>query len=64
MAVYRTAADILVQYASTSENTVHAAIDSVDHLPEEQTSLVWESVTTWAASKTVAPKHGRDWRVI
>ena len=52
MAVYRTAADILVQYASTSEKTVHAAIGSVDHLHEEQASLVWESVATWAASES------------
>ena len=51
-AVYLTAADILVQYAATSEKTVHAAIGSVDSLPEKEAARVWESVATWAASES------------
>ena len=57
MAVYRTAADILVQYAGTSEKTVRAAIESVDNLPEEQAARVWESVATWAASESCSPEE-------
>ena len=55
-AVYRTAADILVQYATTSENTVRAAIESVDNLPEEEATRVWESVATWATSESCSPE--------
>ena len=57
MAVYRTAADILVRYAGTSEKTVRAAIESVDDLPEEQAARVWESVATWAASESCSPEE-------
>ena len=57
MAVYRTAADILVQYAGTSEKTVIAAIGSVDDLPEEQAARVWENVATWAASESRSPEE-------
>ena len=57
MEVYRTAADILVQYAGTSEKTVLAAIGSVDDLPEEQAARVWESVATWAASESCSPEE-------
>ena len=57
MAVYRTAADILVQYAATSEKTVRAAIESVDNLPEEHAARVWESVATWAASESCSPEE-------
>ena len=52
LAVYRTATDILVEYAATSQKNVHAAIGSVDHLPEEEASRVWESVSDWAASES------------
>ena len=51
-AVYGTAADILVEYAGTSESTVLAAIDSVDNLPESEAARVWKRVTTWAGSKS------------
>ena len=51
-AVYRTAADIIVQYAGTSEKTVLAAIHSVDNLPEEEAARVWESIATWAGSES------------
>ena len=57
MAVYRTAADILVQYAGTSERTVRAAIGSVDSLREEEAAQVWESVATWAASESCSPEE-------
>ena len=57
MAVYRTAADILVQYAGTSEKTALAAIGSVDDLPEEQAARVWESVATWATSESRSPEE-------
>ena len=50
LAVYRTATDILVEYAATSQTNVHAAIGSVDHLPEEEASRIWESVSDWATS--------------
>ena len=56
IAVYRTAADILVRYAGTSEKTAHAAIESVDDLPEEQAARVWESVAAWAASESCGPE--------
>ena len=52
MAVRRTAADILVQYAATSEQTVRGAIESVDNLPEEEATRVWESVAAWATSES------------
>ena len=51
LAVYRTATDILVEYAATSQTNVHAAIGSVDHLPEEEASRVWESVSDWGTSE-------------
>ena len=57
IAVYRTAADILVQYAGTSEKTARAAIESVDDLPEEQAARVWESVAAWAASESCGPEE-------
>ena len=57
MAVYRTAADILVQYAGTSEKTVLAAIGSVDDLPEEQAARVWECVAAWAGSESRSPEE-------
>ena len=57
MAVYRTAADILVRYAGTSEKTARAAIESVDDLPEEQAARVWESVAAWAASESCGPEE-------
>ena len=57
MEVYRTAADILVQYAGTSEKTVIAAIGSVDNLPEKQAARVWKSVATWAASESCSPEE-------
>ena len=57
MGVYRTAADILVQYAGTSERTVRAAIGSIDALPEEHAARVWESVATWAASESCSPEE-------
>lgn len=50
MAVYRTATDILVQYAATSERTIHAAIDAVENLPENEAVRVWKNVETWAVS--------------
>ena len=52
IAVHRTAADVLVQNAGTSDRTVLAAIDSVDNLPEEEAARVWESVTSWARSES------------
>ena len=55
MTVYRTAADIFVQYAATSETTVHAAIGSIHNLSEKEASRVWESVNTWAASQSRSP---------
>ena len=55
--VYRTAGDILVQYAGTSEKTVRAAIESVDNLPEEHAARVWESVATWAASESCSTEE-------
>ena len=57
MAVYRTAADILVQYAGASEKTALAAIGSVDDLPEEQAARVWKSVATWATSESCSPEE-------
>ena len=51
-AVYGTAADILVEYAGTSESTVHAAIDSVDNLPKSEAGRVWKRVAAWAGSKS------------
>ena len=57
MAVYRTAADILVQYAGTSERTVRAAIDSIDNLREQEATRVWDSVATWAASESCSPEE-------
>ena len=57
IAVYRAAADILVQYAGTSERTVRAAIGSVDNLQEEEAARVWESVATWAASENCSPEE-------
>ena len=57
MAVYRTAADILVQYAGTSERTVRAAIDSIDNLREQEAARVWDSVATWAASESCSPEE-------
>ena len=57
VAVYRTATDILVEYAATSETTVHAAIGSVDNLPAEEASRVWESVSEWAASECRTPEE-------
>ena len=56
-AVYRTAADILVQYTGASERTVLAAIGSVDNLPEEEASRVWESVATWAGSESCSTEE-------
>ena len=50
-AVYRTAADILVESAGTSESAVYAAIDSVDNLPENEAGRVWERVGRWACSQ-------------
>ena len=58
MAVHRTAADILVQYAGTSEKTALAAIGSVDDLPEKQAARVWDSVATWAGSENCSPEAG------
>ena len=57
MEVYRTAADILVQYAGKSEKTVIAAIGSVDNLPEKQAARVWKSVATWATSESCSPEE-------
>ena len=57
IAVYRTAADILIQYAATSEKTVHGAIESVDNLPEEEATRVWESVAAWATSESRSPEE-------
>ena len=57
MTVYQTAADILVQYAATSEKTIHAAIGSVDSLSEKEAARVWESVATWAASKSCSTEE-------
>ena len=62
MAVYRTAADILVQYAGTSERTIRAAIGSIDHLSEEEAARVWERVVTWAASENCSPEE-RTWLI-
>ena len=50
-AVYGTATDLLVEYAATSESTVHAAIDSVDKLRQREAERVWERVGMWARSK-------------
>ena len=50
IAVYRTATDILVQYAATSERTIHAAIRAVEDLPEKEAVRVWKNVATWAIS--------------
>ena len=57
IAVYRTAADILVQHAGTSETTVRAAIDSIDNLREQEAARVWDSVATWAASESCSPEE-------
>ena len=51
IAVHRTAADILVQYAATSEKTVRGAIGAVDNLPEEEAARVWESIASRVTSK-------------
>ncbi len=56
-AVYGTAADILVEYAGTSESTVRAAIDSVDNLPESEAERVWKRVATWAGSNSRSVKE-------
>ena len=52
MAVYRTAADILVQYAATSERTIHTAIGAVENLPEAEAARVWQSIAAWGASES------------
>lgn len=50
-AVCHQAANILVQFAGTSESSVLAAIEAVDNLPEEEAARVWESVGIWADSE-------------
>ena len=50
LAVYRTAADVVVQYAGTSETTIFAAIDAVHRLAEKEAVGVWEEVAVWASS--------------
>ena len=50
-AVYRTAADILVQYAETSERTIHAAIDVTENLLETDAARIWERIASWSASE-------------
>ena len=57
IAVHRTAADILIQYAATSEETIRGAIESVDNLPEEEATRVWESVAAWATSESRSPEE-------
>lgn len=49
-AVYQTAADILVQYATTSERTIHAAIDVTENLLEAEAARIWKSIASWGAS--------------
>ena len=50
-AVYRTAADILVQHAATSEETIHIAIDLAGNLPEPEAARIWERIASWGASE-------------
>ena len=50
-AVYRTAADILVQYAETSERTIHAAIDVAENLVEAEAARIWKRIASWSASE-------------
>ena len=49
IAVYRAAAEILVQYAATSERTIHAAIDVVGNLSEAEAERIWNSIAAWGA---------------
>ena len=51
MAVYRTAAEILAKHATTSESTIHVAIDAIEELPETEAEGVWKSIAAWAASE-------------
>ena len=50
-AVYRTAADILVQHAATSEETIHVAIDVAENLLEPEAARIWERIAPWGASE-------------
>lgn len=50
MAVYRTVAKILVEYAATSERTIHGAIRAVEELPENEAAHIWTNIATWAVS--------------
>ena len=56
-AVYRTAAEILVQHAATSAETIHAAIDAVEDLPEVEATRVWQSIGAWAASESCSKEE-------
>lgn len=50
-AVYRTAADILVQHAVTSEERIHVAIDVAKNLPEPEAARIWERIASWGTSE-------------
>ena len=56
-AVYRTAAEILVQYAGESEAHVRTVIAVVDILSVEDASRIWESVAAWGASDVCSPEQ-------
>lgn len=56
-AVYHEAANILVQFAGTSESSVRAAIEAVDNLPEKETARVWKRVCDWADSEGCGPEE-------
>ena len=51
-AVYRTAAEILVQHAAIPERTIYAADEGVEGLPEAEAARAWPSVAAWAASES------------
>ena len=51
-AVYRTAADVLVQFAGTSERTIRASIDAIEDQPEAVAPRIWQAIAAWGTSES------------
>ena len=56
-AVYRTAADILVQHAGTSGKTIRAVIDAMEDLPEAEAARIWPNIASWAGSESCSQEE-------
>ena len=50
-AVHRTAAELLVKHAGTTEGTVYSVLSAIDRLEEELAEAAWESISKWACSE-------------